>query len=96
MPKIIKKKKLPEFDNVDEFADFCDSTDMSEHIKDMKEVHADVNLKSISYEIPFDIGTSHKLEKIAKAKNTTTDELIKTWTKEKIEEEGSILAYNFQ
>jgi hypothetical protein len=88
MQKTKKKKKLPEFDTIDEFANFCDSHDMSGYIKDMEKVNVDVNLKTISYEIPFDIDTSHKLDKIAKAKNIALEELIKTWTKEKIQEEG--------
>lgn len=87
MPKI-KKKKLPEFDNIDEFADFCDNHDLSEYINDMQEVPVDVDIKTISYEIDFDINMSHKLDKIAEAKNTTSEDLIKAWAKEKLDNEG--------
>ncbi len=83
-----KKKKLPEFATIDEFVKFCDEHDLSDYIKDMEEIPADVDLKTISYEISLDIDMSHKLDEIAEAKNTTSEDLIKTWTKEKIEVDG--------
>jgi hypothetical protein len=83
-----KKKKLPDFKNTEEFIEFFDNNDLGDYLDDMEEAHFDVDLKTIIHQVSLDIDLSHKLNKIAKAKKTSTDELITDWVKEKIEVEA--------
>ena len=79
----MSENKLPEFDSVEELTEFFDTHDMAEHFDAMPEVHFDVDIQRRSFLVSVDKQLMKKLAEVAKARHTSTEELVNSWLNEK-------------
>jgi hypothetical protein len=80
-----KSKTLPKFESLNELVKFFDSHDMGDYWDQMPEVDFDVDIKTSQYLVAIDEELITKLNEIAKSKKVSTEKLINTWLREKIE-----------
>ncbi len=83
-----KPKKLPSFESLDELVDFFDTHDLGEYLDGMPEAQFDVDIKRRIHLFALDNEIADELTKIAKLRNTSSEILINTWLKDKIQEKA--------
>jgi hypothetical protein len=79
-----KMKTLPNFESLDELVEFFDSHDLGEYLDQMPEVDFEVDIKQQIYLLTLDTELANKLIEIAKSKQTSSEELVNSWVREKI------------
>jgi len=79
-----KMKTLPNFESLDELVEFFDSHDLGEYLDQMPEVDFEVDIKQQIYLLTLDTELANKLTEIAKSKQTSSEELVNSWVREKI------------
>ena len=87
MPKS-KPKALPRFGSLDEIVKFFDTHDMGEYWDQMQEANFRVEIKGRKHLVALDEEIIPKLNQIAKSRKVSSQKLINTWLKEKIEKAG--------
>ncbi|HJQ71402.1 MAG TPA: CopG family antitoxin [Blastocatellia bacterium] len=80
-----KSKSLPEFESLDELVEFFDAHDMGQYWDQMPEAQFDINIKSKKHLVAIDEEIVSRLDEIAKSRKVSSERLINTWLKEKIE-----------
>jgi hypothetical protein len=80
-----KAKTLPEFNSTDELVDFFETNDMGDYWKQMPEADFEVNIKRRKHLIALEEDVVTKVTQIAKAKKVSSEALINTWLKEKLQ-----------
>jgi isocitrate lyase len=83
-----KYKVVPRFRSLDELVEFFDTQDMGDYVKDIPEAKFKVDIKRRTHLFALDAELASKLTEIAKSKQTSTESLINTWLKEKIEQKA--------
>ena len=83
-----KYKIVPRFRSLDELVEFFDTQDMGDYLKDKPEVKLKVDIKRRTHLFALDAELAGKLTEIAKSKQTSTESLINTWLKEKIQQKA--------
>jgi len=81
-----KAKKLPNFKSLDELVDFFDTHDLGEYLDGMPEAQFDVDIKKKVHLFALDNEIVDELTKIAKLRHISSEMLINTWLKDKIQE----------
>jgi hypothetical protein len=81
-----KAKKLPNLKSLDELVDFFDTHDLGEYLNQMPEVQFDVDIKKRIHLFALDNEIADELTKIAKLRHISSEMLINTWLKDKIQE----------
>lgn len=79
-----KSKKLPKFDSLDELVEFLETHDTSPYWDQMPEVHFDIDIKKRTHLVALDEDLANKVTEIARAKKTSSQDLINSWIKEKL------------
>ena len=79
----MNESKMPKFESIEELTDFFDNNDMGEHMDAMPEVHFDVAISSRSFLVSVDKQLMKKLAELAKAQQTSTEQLVNSWLEEK-------------
>lgn len=74
-------KKPPVFSSLDELVRRFDENDLGDYLDAMPEVHFDVNLKT---RVGIERELYKKLDDVARRKNTTVDDLVNAWVREKL------------
>ena len=74
--------KLPKFDSVTELVDFFDKTDLG--IYNLPDAHFDVNIRKRTFLVEVDRELMNKLAKAARARKTSTSNLVNSWLEEKV------------
>lgn len=87
MPKS-KTKKLPRFKSLDDLVEFFDSQDLGEYWEEMPEALFEVELKRRTHLFALDTELADKLSEIAKAKHVSSETLIDSWLREKIQQKN--------
>jgi hypothetical protein len=80
-----KSKSLPKFESLDELVEFFDAQDMGQYWEEMPEAQFDINIKTKKHLVAIDEEIVPRLEEIAKSRKVSSERLINTWLKEKIE-----------
>jgi hypothetical protein len=80
-----KSKSLPKFESLDELVEFFDAQDMGQYWDEMPEAQFDINIKTKKHLVAIDEEIVPRLEEIAKSRKVSSERLINTWLKEKIE-----------
>ena len=79
-------KHMP-FNSVDELVEYFDAgNDMSEYLDSMPEVHFDVDIKSRRYLIEIEAELLSKLTRIAREREVSTEDLVDSWLRERVEQ----------
>ncbi|MBM3211549.1 hypothetical protein FJZ33_04960 [Candidatus Poribacteria bacterium] len=81
-----KTKKLTSFESLDELVDFFDTHDLGEYLDGMLEAKFDVDIKKRIHLFALDSEIADELTKIAKLRHISSEMLINTWLKDKIQE----------
>ncbi len=79
-------KTLPEFDSTAELVDFFDSHDMGDYWEQMPEAEFEIKIKRRKHLIALEEDLVTKVTRIAKAKHVSSEALINTWLKEKLQQ----------
>lgn len=80
-----KAKTLPEFNSTDELVDFFETNDMGDYWEQMPEADVEINIKRRKHLIALEEDVVTKVTQIAKAKKVSSEALINTWLKEKLQ-----------
>lgn len=83
-----KAKTLPEFDSTAAAADFFETHDMGDYWEQMPEVEFEIKLKRRKHLIALEEDVVAKVTRLAKAKHVSSEALINTWLKEKLQQAG--------
>ena len=83
-----KSRDLPAFGSLDELVEFFDTQDMGEYWNHMPEAYFDVNIKRRKHLVAIDEEIMVKLTEIAKSKKVSSQKLVNSWLKEKIQKTG--------
>lgn len=83
-----KSKSLPRFRSLDELVEFFDTHDLGEYWDEMPEAHFEVDIKRRTHLVAIDAKLANKLTQIARARQTSSEELINSWLREKILEQA--------
>lgn len=83
-----KSKKIPNFRSLDELVDFFDTHDLGEYLNGMPEAQFDIDIKKRIHLFALDSEIAEELTKIAKLRHTSSEKLINTWLKDKIQEKA--------
>ncbi len=81
-----KAKTLPEFDSTAELVNFFDSHDMGDYWEQMPEADFEIKIKRRKQLIALEEEVVSKVTRIAKAKQVSSEALINTWLKEKLQQ----------
>ncbi|MBK6795376.1 MAG: hypothetical protein IPG76_00845 [Acidobacteria bacterium] len=71
--------------STDELVDFFETNDMGDYWKQMPEANFEVNIKRRKHLIALEEDVVAKVTQIAKAKKVSSEALINTWLKEKLQ-----------
>ena len=80
-----KSKSLPKFESLNELVEFFDAHDMGQYWDEMPEAQFDINIKTKKHLVAIDEEIVPRLDEIAKSRKVSSERLINTWLKEKIE-----------
>jgi len=80
-----KAKSLPKIESLEELVEFFDSHDMGEYWEQMPEAQFDIDIKTKKHLVAIDEEIIPRLDEIAKSKKVSSERLINTWLKEKVE-----------
>ena len=80
-----KAKTLPEFNSTDELVNFFETHDMGDYWEQMPEADFEIKIKRRKHLIALDEDVVTKVTQIAKAKKISSEALINTWLKEKLQ-----------
>lgn len=81
-----KTKTLPEFDSMGELVDFFETHDMGDYWEQMPEADFEIKIKRKKHLIALEDDVVAKVARIAKAKKISSEALINTWLKEKLQQ----------
>lgn len=82
-----KEKKMPHLKSIDKLIKFFDTHDMGECWEEMPEARFEVNIKRKIHLFSLDTELESKLTAIARSKHISSEKLINTWLKEKLQEQ---------
>ena len=81
-----KAKTLPEFDSTAELVDFFETHDMGDYWEQMPAADFEIKIKRRKHLIALEEEVVTKVTRIAKAKKVSSEALINTWLKEKLQQ----------
>lgn len=87
--KNIESKKLPKFKSLDKLVEFFDNNDLGEYMDNMPEADFEINIKKRTHLFTLDDDLAQKITEIAKLKHISSESLIDSWLKEKIQEQAN-------
>ncbi len=79
-------KQIPRLGSLDELVRFFDSHDMGEYWDQMPEAQFEVHLTGEAQPIQLERDVAQQLERIARARSTTSQALVNAWLREKCTE----------
>jgi hypothetical protein len=80
-------RQLPHFESLDDLVEFFDNYDLGDYFDQMPEADFEVDIKRRLYIVTLEIELADKLSALAKSQQTTSEELVNTWIREKILEQ---------
>lgn len=81
-----KAKTLPEFDSTAELVDFFETHDMGDYWEQMPAADFEIKIKRRKHLIALEEDVVTRVTRIAKAKKVSSEALINTWLKEKLQQ----------
>jgi CopG antitoxin of type II toxin-antitoxin system len=87
MPKN-KPKTLTEHNSIDELVDYFDTHDLGDEWEQMPEAKFEINIQSRKHLIALEEDVATQVTRIAKAKRVSSETLINTWLKDRLQKVG--------
>ena len=81
-----KPSTLPKFISTAELVDFFETHDMGDYWEQMPEADFEINIKRRKHLIALEEEVVTQVTRIAKAKKVSSEALINTWLKEKLQQ----------
>ena len=81
-----KTKTLPEFDSTAELVAFFETHDLGDYWEQMPEADFEIKIKRRKHLIALEEDVVAKVTRIAKANKVSSEALINTWLKEKLQQ----------
>jgi len=75
---------MPDFDSLDELVEFVETHDMADYLEAMPEVPCDVDIRRRTFLVAVDEDLMKKLAAAARARDVSTETLIRSWLEEKV------------
>ncbi len=85
-----RRKGLPHFRSLDKLVEFFDAHDLGEYWDEMPEAHFEVDIKRRVHLVAIDAKLADKLTQIARTMQTSSEELINSWLREKVLEQAQM------
>lgn len=79
-----KTKQLPTFDSMEQLVDFFDNNDLGDYLDNLPEAHFDVAITHNTHLVALDQDLTDQVNKIAKARRTTSTKLINKWVRDQV------------
>jgi CopG antitoxin of type II toxin-antitoxin system len=79
-----KKPKLAPVDSIQKLAEFWDTHDLTEFDEELEDVPEPVFVRGATSKVPLESRQVDEVEKMAKAKGVTREELIRAWVLQKL------------
>lgn len=80
-----KTKTLPELNSTDELVNFFETNDMGDYWEQMPEADFEIKIKRRKHLIALEEDVVSQVARIAKAKMVSSEALINSWLKEKLQ-----------
>ena len=85
-----KTELLPRFASLDELVEFFDNRDLGDYLEQMPEVKFEVEIERKIHLIALDADLTDKLTEIAQSRHISSEELVNSWVREKIQEQAAL------
>ncbi len=85
----MKKSSLPKTDSIKKLAEFWDSHDLTDFEDDLEEVSEPVFVRGTAITVPLEPSAAMAVERLAKAKGVSREELIRGWVLQKVARGGN-------
>ncbi len=79
MAKTMKKAKPPATDSIQKLAEFLDKHDLTDFEDELEQVAKPVFVRGSMIKVPLEAGEAAAVEKMAKAKGVSREELVRGW-----------------
>lgn len=80
----MKKSKLPRTDSIEKLARFWDSHDLEDFEDELEEVTEPAFVRSSAFQVRLGSRDAQVVEKLARAKGVSGEQLIRTWVLQKL------------
>ena len=80
----MKKPKLPTTDSIQKLAEFWDAHDLTDFEEELEEVLEPVFVSGTAIKVPLESRQVEAVERMARAKGVSREELIRAWVVEKL------------
>ena len=80
----MRQSKLPKTDSIQELAKFWDTHDLTDFEDELEEVPEPVFVRRTPIEVSLEPREANAVERMAKAKGVSREELIRTWVLQRI------------
>ena len=80
----MKKSKLPKFQSIEQMANFWDTHDSTDFEGELEEVPGPVFVRRPAIKVHLESREAKAVERMARAKGVSLEELIRTWVREKL------------
>lgn len=80
-----KAKTLPELNSTDELVEFFETNDMADYWEQMPEADFEIKIKRRKHLIALEEDVVSQVARIAKSKMVSSEALINSWLKEKLQ-----------
>jgi predicted DNA binding CopG/RHH family protein len=84
MERPMKKSKLPKTDSIRKLAEFWDNHDLTDFQDELEEVAEPVFMCKTAINVPLEEKEAEAVERIARAKGVSREELIREWVLQKM------------
>jgi len=81
-----ESKQFPTFESLDELVEFVETHSLADYWDSMPEAHFEMEAKRSKYLVAIDGELSRKLQEIAQQRHTSTEALVDSWLREKVEQ----------
>jgi hypothetical protein len=78
------KARLPKTDSIRKLAEFWDSHDLTDFEEELEEVTEPVFVRRTAITVPLDAHEAKAIERLARAKGVSREELVRAWVVEKV------------
>ena len=80
-----KEQEVPLPKKLDDLVEFFETHDIGDHWDRMPEAHFEIDIKKRTHLIAIDEDIADQITAIAKSKKTSSETLVNSWLKEKIQ-----------
>jgi hypothetical protein len=89
MESPMKKSRLPKTDSTKKLAEFWDTHDLTDFEDELEDVTEPVFARDTAIKVPLDADEAEAVERMARAKGVSREELVRAWVVQKVARRSS-------